>query len=80
MAKKQSGGKFEKALSELEKVVTALEDDEGLDLDAAINLYAKGAAAAEICGKELDQAEQKIKKLVKDSAGTLREETFGGEE
>lgn len=53
---------YEDALSELERIVNALESD-GQTLEAGLSLFERGQALAQHCAKLLDQAELKIRRL-----------------
>ncbi len=53
---------FEAAIRRLEKIVSALEDDE-LDLEEALDAYEEGVALARVCLTRLDSAELRIKEL-----------------
>jgi exodeoxyribonuclease VII small subunit len=56
------GLSYEEALSELERVVTALETEEH-PLEAALALYERGQALARYCAGLLDKAELKVQQL-----------------
>lgn len=56
---------FEKSLSELEKVVSALENTE-VSLDEAITLFEKGVELSNQCRKTLENAEKKISTLTEE--------------
>lgn len=53
---------FEKLFSELEATVAQLEAGD-LPLDESLTLYQRGMELAKQCGKLLDQAELRIRKL-----------------
>jgi exodeoxyribonuclease VII small subunit len=53
---------FEKSLNELEKIVSALEDNE-ISLDEAIKLFEKGIELSDKCRQTLEKAEIKITAL-----------------
>lgn len=53
---------FEKNLSELEKIIKALEKGE-LDLDESLDLYKKGVVLAKECKSALDNAKLEIEKI-----------------
>ncbi|MBE7022610.1 MAG: exodeoxyribonuclease VII small subunit [Ruminococcaceae bacterium] len=72
MAEKKT---FEKTMTELENVVTELENGQ-LELDRALSLFEKGVKLSRDCQKILDQAEQKVTKLLKTEDGEVAEETF----
>lgn len=59
---------FEKTLAELEEIVQQLEEGDK-PLDQSIALYERGVNALKTCHSVLDQAEQRIKTLVKDAGG-----------
>lgn len=66
---------FEQSLERLDKIVKSLEQGEA-PLDEALELFDEGVTLIKDCGKKLDEAEQKVKKLVKDPDGTPIEEEF----
>ena len=72
--KKPSATSFEAELEQLEQVVSQLEAGEK-PLDESLALYERGVAALKRCHGILDQAEKRIRALVKTSAGepTLRD-------
>lgn len=53
---------FEQAFAELEETVGKLESG-GLALEESLALFERGQALAAYCGKQLDEAELKIKQL-----------------
>ena len=53
---------FEKSLNELEKIVSALEDNE-ISLDESIKLFEKGIELSDKCRQTLEKAEIKITAL-----------------
>jgi exodeoxyribonuclease VII small subunit len=53
---------YEAAFTELEKIVTALED-EAHSLDESLGLYERGQALAAHCAKLLEKAELKVRQL-----------------
>jgi exodeoxyribonuclease VII small subunit len=59
---------FEAALAELEDIVQQLEAGEK-SLDESLKLYERGVAALRACHQLLDQAEQRIRKLVAGPGG-----------
>jgi exodeoxyribonuclease VII small subunit len=60
---------YEQAITELEKVVAALESGSAA-LDKSIELYTIGAMLKEHCQHKLDNAEEKISVLVQKSDGS----------
>ncbi|WP_239254144.1 exodeoxyribonuclease VII small subunit [Listeria ilorinensis] len=59
-AKKQT---FEEAMSELEKIVEALENGDAT-LEESLDLYQKGVKLTKICQEKLQAAEEKMAKVV----------------
>ncbi len=59
---------FEQAMNELEEIVRKLEEEE-LSLDESIKIFEKGIDLSGFCYEKLNQAEQKLKKLVKKEDG-----------
>ena len=55
---------FEKSISDLEKIVSQLEQGE-LSLEESLKRYEKGIQLANLCEKALAEAEQKIETLSK---------------
>jgi len=68
-------GKFEDALSKLERIVSDLESG-SLNLDDAIKKYEEGMNLSGLCYKKLDEIQKKIEVLVKDSSGNLSTKDF----
>ncbi|WP_099220987.1 exodeoxyribonuclease VII small subunit [Listeria costaricensis] len=73
-AKKQT---FEEAMSELEKIVEALESGEAT-LEESLDLYQKGVKLTKICQEKLQAAEEKMAKVV-DEMDTETPFDVGGE-
>jgi exodeoxyribonuclease VII small subunit len=61
---------FEAAFGELQGVVEQLEDG-GLDLEAALRAFERGARLAQICERLLDEAELRVTRLTAESASPL---------
>ena len=61
---------FEQALTALEEIVRNLEEGE-IDLDGAIEAYARGAALKRHCEGKLRQAEQRISRIAVGPDGSL---------
>ena len=70
--KKQS---FEESLLRLDEIVKALEQGE-VPLDRALTLFEEGTRLLKSCGKQLDQAEQKVVRLMKGEDGLPTELPF----
>ena len=66
---------FEQALAELEEIVRRLEKGE-IDLDGAIEAYARGAALKRHCEDKLRQAEARVGRINLADDGTVRAEPF----
>ncbi len=62
-------------MNRLEEITTMLEDGD-TSLDNSIKLYEEAYGLIGFCRKELQKAEQKIKKVTEKSNGTLKEEDF----
>ena len=63
---------FEKSLKELESIVDRMEKGEQ-SLEASLKDFERGNALAAACRASLDDAEQRIEKLVEKSGGFERE-------
>jgi exodeoxyribonuclease VII small subunit len=70
---------FEEALVQLQEIVRELESGER-SLDDSLKLYEQGIASLRTCHTFLDQAEQRIKKLVAGAGGKVTEESFATSE
>lgn len=66
---------FEDALERLNEIVKALEHSDA-PLDDSLKLFEEGVALVKQCNDQIDQAETKIKQLVRSSDGTLEEQDF----
>lgn len=67
-AKKSSSPDFEKSLSELEKIVDRMEKGDQ-SLEDTLQDFERGMVLSEQCQKSLDEAQQKVEKLVKKHGG-----------
>ena len=56
---------YEKAYEELEKIVSALEDEQK-SLDDSLALFERGQALSQHCAKLLDEAELKVQQLTEE--------------
>ena len=72
-AKKQLS--FEEAMTRLETIVSQLEKGD-LPLEDALTLFEEGAGLMKQCAQALDQAEQKVAKLLPGAGGAPVEEPF----
>ncbi len=66
---------FEKALAELEDIVSKLEEG-GLSLNESLSLFEKGVKRAKFLRGELEKAEKKTEILLKDENGKVKAEPF----
>ncbi|MFA6948090.1 MAG: exodeoxyribonuclease VII small subunit [Eubacteriales bacterium] len=66
---------FEAAIARLEEIIRQLEGGTA-PLDTSLALYEEGVSLVRKCGSMLDNAEQKIKLLVKNQDGTYDEQDF----
>lgn len=67
--------KFEDALKRLEEVVKHLENSE-VSLEQSISLFEEGIRLSKYCSKKLNEAEQRITKLMKTESGEFKEAPF----
>ncbi len=75
MAKKS----FEQSITELEDIVSKLEDGK-TSLEDAVKLFENGMKEAKALQKMLEDAEKKVNILIADENGELKEEPFPGVE
>jgi exodeoxyribonuclease VII small subunit len=66
----EQGENFEKALNRLEEIVGKLEEG-SVTLDEVLKLYEEGIGLSKKCMERLDEAELKVKKLMKDVGGKM---------
>lgn len=66
---------FEAALARLEEIVRMLEGGSA-PLDDSLKIFEEGVALVRFCGTKLDNAEQKLKILVKKQDGGYAEQPF----
>jgi len=65
--------RFEESMKRLEEIVRELETA-NLSLEESMSKFEEGVKLGKICRELLEKAEARIKVLVEDEAGTLREE------
>jgi len=70
---------FEEAISRVEAIVRELEKGDA-PLDRALGLFEEGTALIKLCGKMLDEAEQKVVRLRKGADGAPEELPFEAED
>lgn len=66
---------FEAAIARLEEIVKSLETGTA-ELDSSLALYEEGIGLVRLCNAKLDEAEQRISILQKNSDGTMSEKDF----
>ncbi|MGD9014536.1 MAG: exodeoxyribonuclease VII small subunit [Candidatus Omnitrophota bacterium] len=64
---------FEKSLKRLERIVEELEDG-NLSLDEALKKYEEGIGLAKGCSKMLQEAKNRVEKLVKKEGSLITED------
>ena len=70
---------FEEAMKRLEDIVQNLESGE-LSLEESLGTFEEGMKLVNFCSKKLEEAEQKVTMLVKDSEGKYTQQPFQIEE
>lgn len=65
--------KFETALKRMEEIVAKLEGGD-IELEKSIAIFEEGVKMSKILQKKLDEAEQKIERLVRERDGSLATE------
>ena len=66
---------FEQQIARLEEIVSALEQGD-VQLADSLALFEEGTKLTAACAKQLDQAEQKVVKLMKGPGGAPVEQPF----
>ena len=64
---------YEQAFEELQQIVGSLESGK-MPLDEALKLFERGQALSDRCSALLEQAELRLRQLVRDGGGGVREE------
>ncbi|MCX7919797.1 MAG: exodeoxyribonuclease VII small subunit [bacterium] len=67
--------KFEEALKRLEEIVKHLESSE-VSLEESITLFEEGIRLSKYCSQKLEEAEQRITKLIKTDSDEFQEIPF----
>lgn len=70
---------FEESITRLEEIIYSLERGE-VPLEKSLSLFQEGAGLIADCQKQLDEAEQVVRKLRKSDSGEPEELPFGDEE
>jgi exodeoxyribonuclease VII small subunit len=73
MVKSKKTIPFEESFQRLEEIVEELEKG-GDNLETSLELFEEGVKLTEICRNKLEEADQKIKKLVKQADGNVTTE------
>jgi exodeoxyribonuclease VII small subunit len=71
--------KFEEAMKRLETIVESLERGD-LSLEESLKIFEEGMKLLHFCSKKLEEAEQKVTILIKESGGKLTQQPFEAEE
>jgi exodeoxyribonuclease VII small subunit len=71
LPKKQQQQTFEAALQRLEEIVNMLESGE-IPLDESIKIFEEGGLLVKFCLAQLEDAEKKVQKLVKNDDGSFQ--------
>ena len=66
---------FESAMKRLEEIVALLEDGK-TPLDDSLAAFEEGVALVRICNEKLTQAEQKVRILIENEEGEMKEQFF----
>jgi exodeoxyribonuclease VII small subunit len=67
--------KFEEAMKRLENIVEGLERGD-LSLEESLKSFEEGMKLLQFCSKKLEEAEQKVTLLIKESGGKLTHQPF----
>ena len=67
--------KFEEAMKRLETIVESLERGD-LSLEESLKAFEEGMKLLHFCSKKLEEAEQKVSVLIKESGGKLTQQPF----
>lgn len=67
--------KFEKAMERLELIVQSLESGD-LSLEESLKVFEEGMELVRFCNTKLDEAEQKVTILTRESTGRLVQQPF----
>ena len=67
--------KFDEMMQRLEDIVRGLESGE-LSLEESLKIFEEGMTLVNACSKKLEEAEQKVTLLVKESNGKYTEKPF----
>jgi len=71
--------KFEEAMKRLENIVESLERGD-LSLEESLKIFEEGMKLLHFCSNKLEEAEQKVTVLIKESGGKFSQQPFDVEE
>lgn len=71
--------RFEEAMKRLEDIVESIEKGD-LTLEESLKSFEEGMGLFRFCSKKLEEAEQKVTILIKESGGKLTQQPFDIEE
>jgi exodeoxyribonuclease VII small subunit len=71
--------KFEDAMERLEQIVEGLEGGD-LSLEESLKIFEEGMNLVNFCSKKLEEAEQKVTILIKESEGKYSQQPFESDE
>jgi exodeoxyribonuclease VII small subunit len=71
--------KFEEAMERLEQIVEGLESG-NLSLEESLKIFEEGMNLVNFCSKKLEEAEQKVTILIKESEGKYSQQPFEADE
>jgi exodeoxyribonuclease VII small subunit len=71
--------KFEEAMERLEQIVENLESG-NLPLEESLKIFEEGMTLVNFCSKKLEEAEQKVTILIKESEGKYSQQPFEADE
>jgi exodeoxyribonuclease VII small subunit len=71
--------KFEEAMKRLETIVESLERGD-LSLEDSLKIFEEGMKLLHFCSKKLEEAEEKVTLLIKESGGKFTQQPFEAEE
>lgn len=71
--------KFEEAMERLEQIVEGLESG-NLSLEESLKIFEEGMNLVNFCSKKLEEAEQKVTILIKESEGKYSQQPFESDE
>jgi exodeoxyribonuclease VII small subunit len=71
--------KFEEAMERLEQIVEGLESG-NLSLEESLKIFEEGMSLVNFCSRKLEEAEQKVTILIKESEGKYSQQPFESDE